>query len=45
MMKRDLWVLDNLVEWKEEQEIKNLSAAEQKMYNKLKKKGKLDKLE
>lgn len=45
MMKRDLWVLDNLVEWKDEQEIKNLSPAEQKIYNKLKKKGKLDKLE
>jgi DnaJ homolog subfamily C member 25 len=45
MMKRELWIKGNLVEWKEEQEIKNLSATEQKMYNKLKKKGKLDKLE
>jgi DnaJ family protein C protein 25 len=45
MAKRELWVMEKLVEWKEEQEIKNLSAAEQKAYNKLKKKGKLDKVE
>jgi DnaJ homolog subfamily C member 25 len=45
MVKRELWVKDNLIEWMEEQEIKNLSAAEQKHYYKLKKKGKLDKLE
>jgi DnaJ homolog subfamily C member 25 len=45
MIKRELWIMENLVEWKEEQEVKNLSAAEQKIYNKLKKKGKLDKLD
>lgn len=46
MVKRELWIMENLVDWKEDQEIKNLSNAEQKMYNKLKKKGKLgDKLE
>jgi DnaJ family protein C protein 25 len=45
MVKKELWILENLVEWNEEQEIKKLSAAEQKYYNKLKKKGKLDKLE
>ena len=39
MMKRELWIKENLKEWKEEQEIKNLSATEQKMYYKLKKKG------
>ena len=42
MMKRDLWVLSNLAEWEEEQEVKNLSSAEQKQYAKLKKKGKLE---
>ena len=42
MMKRELWIKENLKEWKEEQEIKNLSATEQKMYYKLKKKGKLE---
>ena len=42
MIKRELWNMDNLIEWKEEQEIKNLSAADQKYYMKLKKKGKLD---
>jgi DnaJ homolog subfamily C member 25 len=42
---RELWVKENLLEWLEEQEIKNLSTAEQKHYNKLKKKGKLDKIE
>jgi hypothetical protein len=45
MIQRELWIKDNLIVWKEEQELKNLSAAEQKMYNKLKKKGKLDKTE
>lgn len=45
MVKRELWILDNLVVWNEEQEISNLSAAEQKLYNKLKKKGKPEKLE
>jgi DnaJ family protein C protein 25 len=45
LVKRELWVKDNFLEWQEEQEIKNLSASEQKYYMKLKKKGKLDKLE
>jgi len=42
MVKRELWVKENLVVWKDEQEIKKLSPAEQKYYNKLKKKGKLE---
>ena len=42
MMKRDLWKKENLIEWKEEQEIKKLSVTEQKMYNKMKKRGKLE---
>jgi len=45
MVTRELWIKDNFLEWQEEQEIKNLSAAEQKYYMKMKKKGKLDKLE
>lgn len=36
---RSLWITANLLEWKEEQEIKNLSSREQKQYIKLKKKG------
>lgn len=42
MMKRDLWIKENLIAWKEEQELKKLSVTEQKMYNKMKKKGKLE---
>ena len=42
MMKRELWIKDNLIVWKEEQELKKLSVTEQKMYNKMKKKGKLE---
>ncbi len=42
MMKRDLWKKENLIVWKEEQELKKLSVTEQKMYNKMKKKGKLE---
>lgn len=42
MIQRELWIMDNLVEWNEEQEIKKLSAADQKAYYKLKKKGKLE---
>ena len=42
MVQRELWVKKNLLDWKEEQEIKTLSAADQKYYNKLKKKGKLE---
>jgi hypothetical protein len=39
MTKRELWIMDNLVDWKEEQEVKNLSKADQKYYAKMKKKG------
>eukprot|EP00980_Cylindrotheca_fusiformis_P011876 scaffold2828_cov126-Cylindrotheca_fusiformis.AAC.2 len=39
MIKRELWIMDNLVEWKDEQEFKKLSKAEQKYYNKMKKRG------
>jgi DnaJ family protein C protein 25 len=39
MIRRELWVLDNLVEWKEEQEVKTMSKADQKYYAKMKKKG------
>ena len=39
MMKRELWIMDNLIEWKEEQEVKNWSKADQKYYAKMKKKG------
>jgi DnaJ family protein C protein 25 len=42
MLKRQLWVKENFNDWKEDQEIRNLSAADQKYYNKLKKKGKLE---
>ncbi|GAX27241.1 hypothetical protein FisN_13Lh203 [Fistulifera solaris] len=42
MLKRQLWIKENLIDWKEDQEIRNLSAADQKYYNKLKKKGKLE---
>jgi hypothetical protein len=42
MIARRLWRTENLVEWQEEQEIKNLSNAEQKYYNKLRRKGKLE---
>eukprot|EP00339_Tiarina_fusa_P017837 CAMPEP_0117007774 /NCGR_PEP_ID=MMETSP0472-20121206/7534_1 /TAXON_ID=693140 ORGANISM="Tiarina fusus, Strain LIS" /NCGR_SAMPLE_ID=MMETSP0472 /ASSEMBLY_ACC=CAM_ASM_000603 /LENGTH=398 /DNA_ID=CAMNT_0004709639 /DNA_START=309 /DNA_END=1505 /DNA_ORIENTATION=- len=39
MIKRELWILDNLVEWKEEQEVRTWSKADQKYYAKMKKKG------
>lgn len=45
MIKKELWVLTNLADWNEEQDVKKLTAAEQKLYYKLKKKGKLDKQE
>jgi DnaJ family protein C protein 25 len=45
MVKRELWVKDNFLEWQEEQEIQYLSSSEQKYYMKMKKKGKLDKVE
>ena len=37
LVNRELWVLDNLVEWKEEQEVKSWSKADQKFYHKMKK--------
>lgn len=40
MISRELWIMDNLVEWKEEQEVKTWSKADQKHYAKMKKKGK-----
>jgi DnaJ family protein C protein 25 len=39
MVKRELWIMDNLIEWKDEQEFKKLSKADQKYYNKMKKRG------
>jgi DnaJ family protein C protein 25 len=39
MVERELWVMDNLVVWKEEQEVKSWSKADQKYYAKMKKKG------
>jgi DnaJ family protein C protein 25 len=39
MVKRKLWIKDNLIEWKDEQEFQKLSKADQKYYNKMKKKG------
>jgi hypothetical protein len=42
MVKRELWMKDNKLVWKEEQEMQNMSAADQKYYAKLKKKGKLE---
>jgi len=40
MLKAELWVLENLAQWREEQEIKNLSAWEQKAIRKMQKKEK-----
>jgi len=40
MIGRELWNLENLAEWKEEQEIQNLSAKEQKQIKKMMKKEK-----
>jgi len=44
MLKMDLWVTENLEEWRELQEVKQLSAGDQKRYNRLKKKqgGKIE---
>jgi DnaJ family protein C protein 25 len=39
MVKRELWIMDNLAAWKEEQAVKNWSKADQKQYAKMKKKG------
>lgn len=39
-MERDLWVTANMVDWEEEQEVKQLSPGDQKRYNRMKKKGK-----
>lgn len=37
MITRELWVLTNLAEWKEEEELKNLSASERKAIKKMQK--------
>jgi DnaJ family protein C protein 25 len=42
MIARELWVMDNLVKWKEEQEVKTWSKADQKYHAKMKKKGTKD---
>jgi DnaJ homolog subfamily C member 25 len=39
MVNRELWITENLAEYKEEQEVKTWSKADQKMYAKMKKKG------
>lgn len=41
MIKRELWIMENLVAWKEEQEVKTWSKADQKMYAKMRKKSSL----
>lgn len=41
MVKRELWITQNLVDWKEEQEVKTWSKTDQKMYAKMKKKSSL----
>lgn len=45
MIKRELWVKDNFLEWTEEQEFNKLSKAEQKMYKKMKRGGSKDHLD
>jgi len=45
MIKRDLWVGQNMLDWEEEQEMKQWSAADRKRYNRMKKKGKTGKEE
>ena len=42
MVDRELWVSANMAEWEEEQEVKRMSKADQKEYNRMKKKGKLE---
>lgn len=42
LVKRELWVKGNFLEWQEERELKKLSATEQKQYLKMKKQGKVD---
>lgn len=39
MILRELWITQNLADWKEEQEVKTWSKADQKMYAKMKKKS------
>lgn len=39
MMQRELWITENLAEYKEEQEVKSWSKADQKAHAKMKKKG------
>lgn len=38
LVARELWVMDNLAQWKEEQEVKTWSKSDQKFYHKMKKK-------
>jgi DnaJ homolog subfamily C member 25 len=45
LVKKELWKKENLLDFLEEQEVRKLSATEQKIYYKRKKKGLLDKLE
>lgn len=40
MKKRELWISQNMLDWEEDQEIKNLSPSEQKRFARMKKKGK-----
>lgn len=42
LVQRELWRTENFKEWSEEQEIKKLPSAQQKYYQKAKKKGKLE---
>lgn len=44
-VKRELWIVSNLAEWSEEQELSKLSTSERKAYLQLKKKGLLEKEE
>lgn len=39
MLKRELWITQNLADWKEEQEVKSWSKADQKTYAKMKRKS------
>ncbi len=41
MIKHELWITANLVDWKEDQEVKSWSKADQKMYFKMKRKSSL----
>mmetsp|Transcript_19220 Transcript_19220/g.47503 ORF Transcript_19220/g.47503 Transcript_19220/m.47503 type:complete len:126 (+) Transcript_19220:161-538(+) len=45
MIKLELWVKENFLEWTEEQEFKKLSKSEQKAYKRMKRGGSKDHLE